>query len=389
MPYRLIALVLIAAIALFASLDNLTVIASLTSQAARWSKAQEHEAVTRPDDTDFKIENESIQTSSNDEDSEDSLILVSTQDHTTLSEASSIAATNMQPNSVWINEQPSLYTELTPVIAAHEATIVIAEPIYNSQPAFSGTMTCNGNQCTNVAVADHYVDPYAAPNVNHYTDNYINQSVDNYNVQSTNHYIDPYAYQNTDHYVDQNVIYHLNQPAYQSTYRPAVAVGTPTHRALNTENYSLLQYRLIMINSPAPDPFELQGMWRGVNKGIATVAIDKRFIKDFQNVNGQIYGDNIDVRQGNRSWETIQDRRTGSVKRQGKFLVQRPSGSGPFRHGVFLNYSKGGNRKLDPANLISDRLVKLDDNHMLGRATVKLGPIRIPLAYFVLQRVTQ
>ena len=142
-----------------------------------------------------------------------------------------------------------------------------------------------------------------------------------------------------------------------------------------------------MRNSPAPNPCELQGQWRGVNKGIATIAIDKRFIKEFVNVNGQIYGDNIDVRQNSLSYDTIPDPRTGSIKRQGKYLVQRPHGIGPFKHAVVLNYRKGGNRKLDPSKLIYDRVVKLDDNHMLGRATAKFGPIQIPLAYFVLQRV--
>ena len=104
-----------------------------------------------------------------------------------------------------------------------------------------------------------------------------------------------------------------------------------------------------MLNHSAPQPHELQGTWRGVNKGVATIAIDKRFIKEFQSVNGQIYGDNIDVNQRTGGWEPILDRRTGGIKRQGKFLVQRPRGIGPFGNGAVLNYSKGGNRKLDPA----------------------------------------
>ena len=135
----------------------------------------------------------------------------------------------------------------------------------------------------------------------------------------------------------------------------------------------------------APHPSELQGTWRGVNKGIATLAIDKRFIKEFQVVGGQLYGDNISVNQYNG--QPIQDYSNGGLKRAGRFQVQQPRGIGFFRHGAILSYRNGGNGLLDPANLIEDRLVKLDDNHMLGRATANFGPIKIPVAYFVLERI--
>jgi hypothetical protein len=165
------------------------------------------------------------------------------------------------------------------------------------------------------------------------------------------------------------------------------------HPAMQVQNYNLFQYRRMMINHPSVSPHELQGSWRGVNKGLATVAIDEQFIKHFQSVDGQVYGDNILVHQvplnqvHQNGWQPKFDPSTRALKRHGKFKVMEARGRGAFRHGLVLSYRHGGNSRRDPARLIEDRLVKLDDNHLLGRATVRLGPIRIPLAYFVLERV--
>ncbi len=186
------------------------------------------------------------------------------------------------------------------------------------------------------------------------------------------------------HYHQQNQSHVVHQTHYQPV----------DHPALNVDNYGLLHYRRLMVSHAAPHPSELQGTWRGVNKGLATVAIDRYFIKEFSSYGSQVYGDNVAVKQpglfgnGNPTWQPRTDG-SGGLVRQGRFKVQSPRGIGAFRHAAILNYSAGGNRPLDPANLIVDRVVKLDDNHMLGRATVKLGPIPIPLAYFVLQRVQE
>ena len=202
------------------------------------------------------------------------------------------------------------------------------------------------------------------------------------------------AHYESQHLASQyGVAQNAHQPAtYADYYSNHVAPisNFPRHPALETEKYSLLEYRRMMINHSAPHPSELHGTWQGTNKGIATLAIDKRFIKDFRAQNGQVYGDNVKVQQGQRDgWAPIQDQQTGAIDRGGKFLVQSPHGIGAFRHGAVLNYNQGGNRRLDPANLISDRVVKLDDNHMLGRAVAKFGPFEIPLSYFVLQRTGQ
>jgi hypothetical protein len=36
--------------------------------------------------------------------------------------------------------------------------------------------------------------------------------------------------------------------------------------------------------------------------------------------------------------------------------------------------------------LIVDKVVKIDENHLLGRAVARIGLVQVPLAYFMLER---
>ena len=142
-----------------------------------------------------------------------------------------------------------------------------------------------------------------------------------------------------------------------------------------------------------PTSEELVGQWRGVNKGVVRLAGYKQFIKDIKPDCCGISGDNIQVCQVSDDllrcigWQPKIDACTGELERRGKFAVLCPRGCGPFKHGVEFNYRRGGNRKCDPAKLLVDKVVKIDDNHLLGRATANFGPLKIPLAYFVLERM--
>lgn len=169
--------------------------------------------------------------------------------------------------------------------------------------------------------------------------------------------------------------------------------GVMSHPAMNVACHNLRYYRNLMRCHSAPAPAELVGMWRGVNVGVATLAIDRQFIKEFYYVNGCLFGDNVSVCQVNdcalleHGWQPIVDVCTGNWERQGRFAVECPQGRGRFSHGLVLNYAAGGNGR-DPARRIWDQLVKLDDNHILGRATVRVGLAKVPVAYFVLERIT-
>ena len=180
--------------------------------------------------------------------------------------------------------------------------------------------------------------------------------------------------------------------AYES-YPSAIQYRPTSHPAMNVDNFTLFDYRRMMKNGQDVHPSELQGKWRGINKGIATVAIDQQFVKHFHHDGNQVRGGNISVHQvpndqlGINGWQPVAGQEYGVARKEANFLVQTPKRKCCWhKKGVILNYRQGENRKGDPSKLITDELVKLDDNHMLGRATVKLGPIKIPLAYFVLER---
>ena len=183
-------------------------------------------------------------------------------------------------------------------------------------------------------------------------------------------------------------------PAYYSRGEMLPSVRNPRQSdVMATDQHTLLQYRRMYRNGTTPNAHELIGQWNGVNKGIVQVAGYGQFIKDIQVVNnGQIYGDNIQVSQVNpglvrfNGWQPRYDLATKDYERRGKFHVQTPTGRGFFGRGSTFSYRDGGNAPNDPARLLLDQVVRIDEHHMLGRAVAKFGPFEIPLAYFVLER---
>ena len=177
----------------------------------------------------------------------------------------------------------------------------------------------------------------------------------------------------------------------------AVVPNAPRDDIMDTTGHGLLYYRRIMRQGTTPTVQELNGQWRGVNRGIVEVAGYNQFIKDIRPQNGRWQGDNIQVKQVKShqvrysGWQPVIKKSTmgynPTVERRGQFAVRGPNYRGPFGHGADFSYRDGGNPKNDPARLLQDRVTKIDDNHMIGRATANFGPIRIPLSYFVLERV--
>ena len=135
-----------------------------------------------------------------------------------------------------------------------------------------------------------------------------------------------------------------------------------------TNQHTLLQYRRMYRNGTTPNPHELVGQWNGVNKGIVQIAGYGQFVKDIQVVgNGQIYGDNIQVSQVKPGqvrldgWQPKFDHRTSDYERRGRFHVQPANGRGFFGHGTTLSYADGGNPQGDPARLLLDQVVRIDE----------------------------
>ncbi len=172
-------------------------------------------------------------------------------------------------------------------------------------------------------------------------------------------------------------------------YSPIAFAGNDI---MDIRNHTLFEYRRMFRNAATPSLHELIGTWRGVNKGVVQLAGYNQFIKEFQSNGHLVIGDNVQVHQvsgdmlRSMGWQP-KTTDAGQLDRGDKFQVQSPRGISVFRHGAVISYRDGGNGKSDPVNLIVDKVVRLDANHLLGRATAKFGPLEIPLAYFVLERI--
>jgi len=398
MFYRPICLLLIVSASVFSQLDDVPDMST--------SNAGEDNATIKTKAISNEIESVvvSVPTPFLDDLPEEPTATIEPTNHSMLLKAASTVPVNLHQTSTATSQELPIELEPSPTLAAPAANsvassvvnTVVAEPthaappIYNSAPLHADPVY---HQAPAYSAPVYSAPVYAAPSTYGAPPIYEAPPIDEvpqaYHEMANYHDYQSGSVAVPNQYVAPAATYQSHNMHYQAAPTYGHSSTQPSHPALNTDNYNLFQYRRMMLNHPAPHPHELQGTWRGINKGVATLAIDERFIKDFRDVNGQIYGDNINVHQGSGGWTPIQDHQTGDAQRQGKFLVQQAHGIGPFRHAVVLNYSKGGNGKLDPANLISDQLVKLDDNHMLGRATAKFGPIKIPLAYFVLQKVPE
>ena len=63
-----------------------------------------------------------------------------------------------------------------------------------------------------------------------------------------------------------------------------------------------------------------------------------------------------------------------------------------YPNALLLNYGKGNNPPFDPSSFLRDYLVQVDpenDDLLLGKAFVALGPARLFVSYFVLERYNQ
>jgi hypothetical protein len=59
---------------------------------------------------------------------------------------------------------------------------------------------------------------------------------------------------------------------------------------------------------------------------------------------------------------------------------------------VLLDYGRGGNPPLDPTRALRDYLVRVDrgsDLLLIGKAYLALGPLRVPVAFFVMERASK
>jgi hypothetical protein len=148
---------------------------------------------------------------------------------------------------------------------------------------------------------------------------------------------------------------------------------------MDVRNFTLLDYRRMFKRGRTPTPAELQGRWRGVNKGLVRLVGMKQFIKEIQPCGSILLGDNVLVHQVSDDllrccgWQPKEATRKKKFSVNDRFVVRPPNGRGPFGKGVIFSYGAAAKRRLDPSRLVVDKVVVVDCNHLLGRATVRVG----------------
>ena len=141
----------------------------------------------------------------------------------------------------------------------------------------------------------------------------------------------------------------------------------------------------VLVRGETPEPDGLAGWeFRGWNTpAFAKLLGIQEFVKGFyRSANGRLYGYN---------------RQPGKDRRFGFYLVEAVDAAArdnAYLHALLLDYGRGGGSALDPLNFLATRLrdylVRVDpgsDDLLLGKAYVAAGPLRVPVSYFLLERL--
>jgi hypothetical protein len=172
-------------------------------------------------------------------------------------------------------------------------------------------------------------------------------------------------------------------------------IAAPSAPFLTWAGRSRRELEQAFLRGHTPEPADLAGWeFRGLNTTrLAWLGGIKKFVKGFEwqdesGTAGQLRGYNRPVRQ-NRvrgPW------RPGD-KRFGWYQVARVDPTAPdnaYLHALLLDYGKGGNPTWDPSARLRDYLIQpdpVDPTLYLGKAYYALGRTRVPLSFFVIERL--
>ncbi len=154
-----------------------------------------------------------------------------------------------------------------------------------------------------------------------------------------------------------------------------------------------------MRKGEAPDVRKLVGyQFRGYNTlDLTTVLGFRKFKKGFfaeeepKHDRSPIWGYNVDVLQNGLGEPWIpKDKAPYGFYRV--YPVDPGEKDNLYPNALLLNYGQGKNPPMDPSAFLRDYLVQVspdNDDLLLGKAFVALGPMRIFVSYFVLERYNQ
>jgi len=144
-----------------------------------------------------------------------------------------------------------------------------------------------------------------------------------------------------------------------------------------------------------PDVIALAGYeFRGYNQPRAAALLGiRKFIKAFYtDASGRTFGCNTPVTQNGLDSEWLARPSAERPKRYAFFLVEPADPRAPDgrrRGAALLDYSRGGNRAYDIANILRDYLVRVEpgsDELLLGKALFVVAGTRLADSFFLIER---
>lgn len=181
----------------------------------------------------------------------------------------------------------------------------------------------------------------------------------------------------------------MNHVAHENADRSAM-----NHTLESLEGMSNRELEKVMLRGSTPVFEDLAGWeFHGVNTPAwAKLAGIKKFCKGFYWRDGALYGYNLAVTQNALTEPWLPRPNDNTPRRFGFYRVTRvdpTARDNQFLHAVLLDYSRGGNKRLDPQNGLRDYLVQVspESNDLyLGKAYYAIGLARVKASYFVLRR---
>ncbi|HUS29049.1 MAG TPA: hypothetical protein VMZ53_11075 [Kofleriaceae bacterium] len=172
------------------------------------------------------------------------------------------------------------------------------------------------------------------------------------------------------------------------------ASAFPSEAALRLEQTPMSGLEKVFVRGATPDLDSLVGWeFRGINHlplnaiPLAQLAGIKKFVKGFhRREDGKVMGYNSPVKNN-----VLDGRWNVGAKRFGFYEtdhVDATSRDNAYLHAVLLDYGKADNG-LNPMSQLRDYLVQVDPANpdlFLGKAYAAVGPLRIPLNFFILER---
>lgn len=175
------------------------------------------------------------------------------------------------------------------------------------------------------------------------------------------------------------------------------AEAAPSRRFLDIGHMRGRDLEKLFLQGERPDLDALVG-WehRGMNTpAFARILGIKKFVKGFYRPFGnarEVYGYNCPVVQNrlDEPWHTKPD--DHHPRRFGFYRVSEvdpTARDNAYLHALLLDYSRGHNPGMDPSRGLRDYLVRVEGERdtYLGKAFYALGNARLPLSFFVLERL--